>query len=218
MPDYSQGKIYKLTAGDLTYYGSTSKLLNDRISQHKYDAKNNKNMSSQKLFESGSEVIIELIEDYPCKSKEELEKREGFYIRNFECVNEKIAGRTDKQWREDNKEIIFNKKKQYREDNREVILEKKKQYYENNREVILEKQKQYTEANREVILEKKKQYCKANKEAKAVYDNQYRKANKDRIKAYKNEKIECECGAMICRDSMTRHCNSLKHKKYIESL
>lgn len=188
MPDYSQGKIYKLTAGDLTYYGSTSKLLNDRISQHKYDAKNNKNMSSQKLFESGSEVIIELIEDYPCKSKEELEKREGFYIRNFECVNEKIAGRTDKQWREDNKEIIFNKKKQYREDNREVILEKKKQY------------------------------CKANKEAKAVYDNQYRKANKDRIKAYKNEKIECECGAMICRDSMTRHCNSLKHKKYIESL
>ena len=30
---------------------------------------------------------IELVENYPCNSKEELEKKEGEYIKNNECVN-----------------------------------------------------------------------------------------------------------------------------------
>ena len=51
--DYSQGKIYKLTAGDLTYYGSTTITLNKRFTQHEQDAKNNNNRASQKLFETG---------------------------------------------------------------------------------------------------------------------------------------------------------------------
>ena len=92
--DYSQGKIYKLTAGDLTYYGSTTITLNKRFTQHEQDAKNNNNRASQKLFETGEKVIIELIEDYPCKSKRELLLREGYYHLNFECVNKNIAGRS----------------------------------------------------------------------------------------------------------------------------
>ena len=44
-----------------------------------------------------------LVELYPCKSKEELEAREGYYIRNYDCVNKYIHGRTSKQYYNDNK-------------------------------------------------------------------------------------------------------------------
>jgi hypothetical protein len=37
---------------------------------------------------------IELVENYPCNSKNELMKREGYYIQNNECINKCVAGRT----------------------------------------------------------------------------------------------------------------------------
>jgi hypothetical protein len=47
---------------------------------------------------------IELIENYPCNSKEELLKREGWYIKVTECVNKMVAGRTKQEWKQDNPE------------------------------------------------------------------------------------------------------------------
>ena len=47
---------------------------------------------------------IELLEDYPCENKEQLLKREGYYIQNNDCVNRCVAGRTINEWKEDNKE------------------------------------------------------------------------------------------------------------------
>jgi hypothetical protein len=39
----------------------------------------------------------EIVEEYPCNSREELEKREGFYINNNECINMKKVGRTKEE-------------------------------------------------------------------------------------------------------------------------
>ena len=59
---------------------------------------------------------IELVEAFPCSSKVELLKREGWYQLNNPCVNKKIAGRTikesNKKYYDDNKEKIRNDKKQ----------------------------------------------------------------------------------------------------------
>ena len=186
--DYSKGKIYKLTAGDLTYYGSTAETLNDRFSKHKYDAKRNVCITSKKLFDSGEEVKIHLIENYPCNSKVELEDREAYFIRNFECVNERIPRRNIQEWRENNREHLLEQMKQYRKNHKEDLAEYFKQYHKNNREVRLEKQKQY------------------------------REANKDKINAHRSEKIECECGAVVCRGDIIQHRKTQKHKKYIDSL
>jgi hypothetical protein len=30
---------------------------------------------------------MELVEDYPCESRKELEEREAYYINNYECIN-----------------------------------------------------------------------------------------------------------------------------------
>jgi len=80
-----------------------------------------------------------LIENYPCNSKTELERREGEYTKANKCVNEKIAGRTMTEWREDNKEYIKEYTKKWYENNKEKTAEIGKQYYENNKELILEK-------------------------------------------------------------------------------
>ena len=130
MPDYQNGKIYKLWSpnGDEIYIGSTIQKLCDRRAKHK----NSMNCSSKILFEKYDDVRIELIEYFPCNNKEELNKKEGEYIRNNDCVNRCIAGRTDKEYYEDNKEQT----KEYRDNNKEHKKEYDKEYYENNKKKL----------------------------------------------------------------------------------
>ena len=49
---------------------------------------------------------IELVESFSCNSKEELLKREGYYISHNQCVNRCVAGRTRQEYRNENKEAI----------------------------------------------------------------------------------------------------------------
>jgi hypothetical protein len=148
MPDYSQGKIYKIisTDCDLVYYGSCAIPLNIRLSIHKSDYKSFLEgrfhyLTSFELIKQNNYEIV-LVEDYPCDSRKELELREGEYIKNNVCVNERVAGRTHKQWEQDNRETLLQKKKQYYQDNYETIRERKIQHYQSNWERIREKQKE----------------------------------------------------------------------------
>jgi arginine utilization protein RocB len=135
MPDYKKGKIYKVWSpqGDDIYIGSTIQPLYARLSQHKIV----RECSSKILFEKYNDVRIELIECVPCDNKEQLNKKEGEYIRTFDCVNRYIAGRTAKQYNEDNKEKRKEQRKEYHEDNKE----KRKEYRDNNKE----KKKEYNQ-------------------------------------------------------------------------
>jgi len=96
MNKYQQSKIYKLTSPhtDQIYIGSTcQKLLSNRLGEHKYEHINrsNKNISSFKLFELGN-VKIELIENYPCNSRQELIIREQHWLNTSpNCINTKNA-------------------------------------------------------------------------------------------------------------------------------
>lgn len=96
MPDYKNAKIYKLWSpeGDEIYIGSTTESLSRRKTKHKTQ-KNE--CASQILFEKYTDVRIELLEECPCDNKEQLLKKEGEYIRNNNCVNKRVAGRTYKE-------------------------------------------------------------------------------------------------------------------------
>jgi len=150
MPNYQNSKIYSIRSHltDDVYIGSTIETLANRLAGHKRNYKKwlNKTTnytSSFKLIEKDFEnCYIELVENYPCNSKNELCRREGEIIRATTCVNKCIAGRTDKEYREDHKQSIAEYKKQYRENNKEQLLENAKQYYENNKETIVEKKRQ----------------------------------------------------------------------------
>ena len=146
MPDYQKGKIYKLWSPqgeeDEIYIGSTTDKLYKRKNQHKKKANNCK---SKILFEKYDDIRIELIEDYPCNSKAELEKKEGEYIRNNKCINTNIPDRKMKEYYLDNKERI----QKYAENNKDKIAEYQKKYHEDNKEAVSEKKKEYYENNKE---------------------------------------------------------------------
>ena len=156
MPDFQQGKIYKITHGDETYYGSTALTLRERMWAHKSKYKGWKkgvgsNCRSYTLFDKyGFENCpIELVEDYPCETKKELIIREDWYIKNMACINE-ISAYTSKE------EIIKKKRQRYL-DHKEEISEQRRQHYQANKEDCNEKCRQYNQANKEAISEKKKE-------------------------------------------------------------
>ena len=177
---YENAKIYKLWCieTDLIYIGSTCNPLCKRLYEHK----NRLKYSSKKLFELSNEVKIELVEEYPCKNRMELNKKEGEHIRlnKEKCVNLIIPDRTRKEWEEDNKESIKVKRdinnKKYREANREIINLKKKEYHKVNKE----KEKEYYEANKEKLNLRKKEYHQENKEKINLRHRENYKAKKDK--------------------------------------
>ena len=120
MPDYSKAKIYAIKSDQLDkiYIGSTCRPLNIRFNEHK-SKKNNLTKEKSKEILVFNDAKIYLIENYPCNNKDELRKREGEIIRQNNCVNKQIAGRSTKEWIEDNKEHFIKQLKDRR--NEQII-------------------------------------------------------------------------------------------------
>ena len=133
MPDYGKGKIYKIinNSSDLVYFGATIQPLYKRFNAHKsvYSG-----CTSKTIFEGENPQII-LVEKFACNDKQELKKRERYYIENNDCINKNIPGRTVKEYKQDNKEKCKEYEIQYRNDNKDKI----KEYYLINKERIIEK-------------------------------------------------------------------------------
>lgn len=216
MPNYQNAKIYKLWCHetDDIYIGSTIQSLSQRLAKHK--SKSNK-CNSHVLFEKSNNVMIELIENYPCENRDELNRREGELIRKNNCVNKSIAGRTQKEYNQDNREYIAEKQKQYREANRDKLLEQQKQHHQDNRDKILEYQKQYYRDNCNKILEQQKQHYENNRDKIQEYNKQYYDDNRDKLQEHKAEKIVCECGCEITRSVLARHRRSKTHIQLINN-
>jgi hypothetical protein len=153
MLDYSQGKIYKIYINDLVYIGSTAQpRLSMRLGQHKSGYKRwiktgEKYIASFELFKVGVPTI-ELIELFPCGSKDELNAREGFHQRATNCVNKQIAGRS---------------KAEHYEENQQQLCEWQKVYYKANAQQICERMRVYTAANRQQINERARANYAANR-------------------------------------------------------
>jgi hypothetical protein len=151
MPDYSNGKIYKIVCnitGDI-YIGSTCEpILARRLAGHVSKYKSYLNgksayVTSFEIIEQGNYDIV-LIELFPCDTKDQLHARESHYTQTIQCVNKiknqgliiKI-GKTsyDKQYNVDHKD----RKKEYFKQYNEQRKEQQKQYREQRKE----QQKQY---------------------------------------------------------------------------
>ena len=131
MSIYNNGKIYKLVnnVDDKIYVGSTCNLLRVRKNQHKIKSKRDPNRRIYNhLNQVGWEnVEIVLIENYECKSKEDLNKRERYWIDELKPnLNIQIPTRTPKEWYEENKEYVMEKTKKYAEEHKENVIKYKK--------------------------------------------------------------------------------------------
>ncbi len=193
---YARGKVYKIISNNIpdVYIGSTCEpMLASRLAKHKGGFKLWKSgkrhyTSSYEILEQNHYEII-LIELYPCNSKDELHKRERYYIEQTpNCVNKRIPSRTHQEsskiYRENHKDVIKGKNKIYREQNKDAISDKGKVYCEQNKNVLNEKKKIYRENHKDVLNDKNKIYRESNKDKIKAKNKIYREANKDKIKAY----------------------------------
>ena len=199
--NYQNGKIYRITSlgtSDI-YIGSTVSKLNKRLSDHIYYY--NKYLNGNKrCYITSYEILkhgdykIELIENYPCDNKEELHKKEQYYLYFYKdiCVNKQKAytGLTkieyDKQKYRDNKEKILGRHKEYYEDNKDKLSEYKKEYYRLNKDKISEYNKEYRQNNRDEIAEKKKK--KRQDKKKELTEKKKKKKKQKKIKKKKKKK------------------------------
>ena len=118
--DYQHGKIYKLFSPSkgLVYYGSTTESLASRLAKHTYRFRN---PNKYKGIQNSNKVIecldykIELVKDFPCNNRQQLEREEGEYIKANECINRCIAGRTWSEYYADNADKLKEYAKKYRE-------------------------------------------------------------------------------------------------------
>ena len=107
--DFSKGVIYTVRSRsepELIYIGSTIETLSRRLTKHRSDYKRylEGKMNYVTVFDvtKFNDYYIELLEEFPCENKQQLDQREGYHQREIVCVNMRQAGRTDKQWRLDN--------------------------------------------------------------------------------------------------------------------
>ena len=60
-----------------------------------------------------------------------------------------------------------------------------------------------------------KQHYQAIKEYKKEYSQEYNQKNKDKIKERDKQKIQCQCGSIVCRGDIARHNRTKKHNLII---
>ena len=109
------------------------------------------------MHELGSACFqIELIEEYPCETKQQLREREGEWIKNIGALNETISGRTAKTSYEENREVFLERSKQWREENMEKKKEYNKNYRDDHKEKAQEYNQQYRKKNEDKLKTKKK--------------------------------------------------------------
>ncbi len=135
MPNYNESKIYKIvdnTNGNV-YIGSTTekylcrRLASHVVNYHSYEKGNRRFTSSFDIIKNGNYEIF-LLELVNASSKDELHKRERYFIESIPCINIRIPSRPQSEYM-----------KIYRADNSEKIQEYARDHYVENKLNILRK-------------------------------------------------------------------------------
>ena len=206
------GRIYIIRncLDDDTYIGSTTQQLSKRFYDHKVNSQdtNKKCPLYNKIRELGQDKFyIELIEKYPCETKEELRRREGELIREKATLNKIVAGRNRREYVDDNKERINKYQREYKQKNAEEI--KERMYHYN---------KQYRKINGERLRTQQRAFKQNNPERYKELKQKYRDEHREEINERSKQKRECpKCGCWIRKGGMFKHqqtpkCKSLQNQ------
>ena len=182
--------IYQITCLETgeVYYGKTCRTMKERMKDHK---KQSNDCTSKQIIDRGNYKTEELEK---CEKEQSLE-RESYYIKNFDCINRTVPGRSKteyyfdnkermnelgKKWYHNNKDEHNKTSREYHHNNKEKCNKTSKKYYHNNKEKAI----QYKLDNKEHIKERTKQYRLDNKEKIKNTRKEYNLNNKEHIKYY----------------------------------
>ena len=176
-PDFGLGKVYVVlnTVNAIKYVGSTVRTLAQRMAQHRMQAQGN---DGRPLYGAMRELgvdkfYIELLADFPCERREQLNAEEGRRIRELGTLapngyNLLVAGRSKNDYYTDNKVAILAKVSAHYEVNKEAINHRRKHTYNvANKEAIKLRGQAYYAAHAEEIKVKQRARDAAKKAAAA---------------------------------------------------
>lgn len=196
MKKYSQAYIYRYWNKKQQYFGSSANTWKHRQQQHLCPSNT---CTSRHIINGDLPWQCEIIESFPCENKRQLWERERFYIENFECVNEIIPNRTQKE---------------YYEANREKLTANMRKSYEEDREARRKKVKAFRDANNEKVCAGRRKSYHKNKEKnhanKLASGKKSREKRKDKEASYKKvycaERVLCHmCNTECARGGLLRH-------------
>lgn len=192
MPDYANGKIYKIVC-NITgeqYIGGTIQKLSQRLTTHVVNKNKNNGCKSKNIILRGDYQIV-LIENYPCDNKEELAKKEREHIEANICVNKNIPTRTREEYIETNRELISLYHKNNYIAHKEAIDLRNKKYMDTHKEEQTLRAKAYYNTHKELIGIKHKEWRDTHKDYyNTNKDEINRKRRERRANKKKQEKIE----------------------------
>ena len=196
---YQRGKIYSMTGDDGHYYiGSTTMSLTDRFHHHKEFSKAHDTRVYEYCKRVGwKNITIELLEDYPCNSSEELREREEYHLAPVRedplCLNTIRAFLTPevrkmavKQYYEENREQLVYYQEVYREEHPDRVAAYQASYKASHRKELAEKQRAYAKEHQEELSIKQKEYRDSHKEKLQEYFKTYAENNKEAVAARKS--------------------------------
>jgi hypothetical protein len=196
---YENSVIYKLYADDidLVYIGSTTDI-ERRMYQHRFDARHDdRNCQSVLLYSlSDYEVKYEILELYPCTTRNEKELRERYWILQFDnAVNLRVPADIDPsitgEVRQKELARIARLDQTYRDRSRCIS----RKWRDANADYKREQAKLYRDANEEHIRRKGQRYYDA------------------------SPVITCECGqeGKLINLKKPNHLKSKKHQDWLKS-
>lgn len=207
MVNYGNGKIYELydkNTNEMIYIGSTTQPLYKRLGEHKKDCKKFDSNIYRYIRENDIDFGIRLLENFACENKDELCKKEGEIqrIHKDRIKNTNIAGRTGKEYYQENIDKIKEYDKKYKQENPDKIKEGSKNYYQENIDRIKENKKKYYQENVDKIKENKNKYYQDNIDKIKENMKKYRQEN--------SQKVVCPiCNKEMRKDSINRHTKSI---------
>jgi hypothetical protein len=219
MPNFQNGKIYAIRSHQTAqvYVGSTIQPLSVRLGKHRLPS----NSTSSRAIMRFPDAYIELIENYPCADKNELNRREGEFIRTMDCVNKIIAGRTPAEYRADNKERLNQQCREWHADHREESNQKNREWHADHREESNQKSREWHAAHRKESNQKRREWHAAHLEEAKQYhvDNKERLNRQCREYHYdKKNMCVCMCGSTYNighKSSRLCHYKSQKHMRFV---
>lgn len=158
MNKYHNSKIYKIVSDNTKkyYVGGTIQELRIRFNNHKHKYKHNiNNEKSREILEFG-ECRIELIEEFNCDNKKQLETREQYWINYLletgeDLVNKKTGIKNINTKTDKNRMKLYHKRMNKNYDKKDITFDRKSYMNEYNKN-HKDKSKEY---NRLRYLDKK---------------------------------------------------------------
>jgi len=196
---YANGKIYRIFVPgleDFCYIGCTVTSLSKRLAQHKDTAKSDRQykFASAPMFSEDNKPVIELIELFPCASKQELLAKETEIMKLYpDRINKVVSFLTEEERVLHDKETMNTYCKT--DKGKETRKKCKKEWDEKNKEHVT----LYNEVNKEHIRTREKTYLHA-------MSGEEKKQHLEKRKQNKHIEITCKvCNAVITKGQKWRH-------------